>query len=265
MSRIKNIVEQGKQDLGINHHQYGTAPLANNTDGHKSGKLVLNYTDTARVEVSEQELVDNRIIAQNHLDPRAKRFQLLRTKVLQKMRKKDWNTIAITAPTKGAGKSLLAVNLAVSIATEGNQSVLLVDMNLGSPSIHKFFSIEPEFGIHDYLDGSANISDMLVNPGVERLVVLPGRRNIVNSSEQISSPLVKDLVQELKNRYESRIVIFDLPSILGSDEVMVFLPYVDCSLLVVEAGRSTPEEVEESLEIIGTNPLLGAVLNRSTS
>ncbi|RLT95704.1 MAG: exopolysaccharide biosynthesis protein [Ketobacter sp.] len=259
MSRIKSIVEHGKQELGIGNQ--ATEPA--NVGDDRSGKLYPQYTNTRTVEVTPETLLANRIIAQGNVDPRAKRFQVLRTKILQQMRKKNWNTLAITAPTEGAGKSLVAANLAVSMAMEGNQTVLLVDMDLSKPSIHRYFGFQPEHGIHDYFDGSSGIEEILVHPGIERLVLLPGKRGIVNSSEQISSPMVKHLVQELKARYESRLVIFDLPPTLVSDEVLVFLPYVDCSLLVVEAGKNTPKEVENALEAVGTNPLLGTVLNKS--
>ena len=71
------------------------------------------------------------------------------------------------------------------------------------------------------------------------------------------------MVKDLKDRYESRIVIFDLPPIIGSDEVMIFLPYVDCSLLVIESGKTTPNDIKESMEAIGGSPLLGTVLNKT--
>lgn len=263
MSRIKSIVEHGKQELGILNSEPGNASGSPNTVSDQTGKKSYNYSVTRTLTVPPQTLIENRLIAQDITDPRARRFQVLRTKVLQQMRKKNWNTLAITSPTPDAGKSMVAANLAVSIALEGNQSVLLVDMDLSKPSIHQYFGFNPEHGIHDYFDGTTSIEDMLVNPGLDRLVLLPGKRGIINSSEQISSPLVKSLVNELKTRYEARLVIFDLPPVLISDEVLVFLPYVDCSLLVVESGKNRPKEVENALEAVGSNPLLGTVLNKS--
>lgn len=260
MERMKKIVAQGKKEMGLNPGSV-VRPLA--AELVSPGRAVYEYSATKSVAIPPDRLQSNRIIAQDNGDYRARNFQVLRTKVLQQMRKKNWNTLAITAPTEGAGKSLVAANLAVSMAMEGNQSVLLVDMDLRKPSIHRYFGFEPECSIHDYLDGTAGVAEMLVHPGIPRLVLLPGRRNILNSSEQLSSPLVRNLVKELKVRYESRIVIFDLPPALISDEVMVFLPYVDCSLLVIESGKNTPREVEKAIEVMGNSPLLGTVLNKS--
>jgi len=260
VDRIKKIVEKGKAERSAQ-----TSATQEELSERKNIAPTVNqfeYSQTKSMDVPDDKLKSSRVIAFDNSDPRSTRFQMLRTKVLQQMRKKSWSTLAITAPTPGAGKSLVAANLAASIALEGNQSVLLVDMDLRKPSIHKYFGINPDHGIHDFLDGSSEVQDILVNPGIERLVLMPGRRGVLNSSEQISTPLVRNLVSELKSRYESRLVIFDLPPILVSDDVMVFLPYVDCSLLVVESGGNTPKEVEDSLSIIGTNPLLGTVLNK---
>jgi len=256
MNRIKAIVEQGKEELGI----LGNPAIPQSTTSSNNS---FEYSATKSIVVPDSVLKSNRLIAHDITDPSAKRFQVLRTKVLQQMRKKNWNTLAITSPTPNAGKSMVAANLAVSIAMEGNQSVLLVDMDLSKPTIHKYYGFEPESGIHDYFDGSCKIEEILVNPNFDGLVVLPGKRGIVNSSEQLSSPLVKHMVNELKTRYDSRLVIFDLPPILISDDVLVFLPYVDCSLLVVESGKNTPKEVESAIEVLGTNPLIGTVLNKS--
>ena len=261
MSRIRKIVERGKLEKAKSGKKVDE-PLekrANITANNRT----FEYTVTRRVDVPDKTLWENRLISQNRTDPRSTPFQMLRTRTLQQMRKKSWTTLAITAPTPGAGKSLVSANLAASIASEGNQSVLLVDMDLRKPSIHGYFGLDPEYGIHDYLDGSTEVEKIFINPGIERLVVLPGRKGVINSSEQISTPFVQNFVAELRNRYQQRLVIFDLPPVLVSDDVMVFLPYVDCSLLVVESGKNTQKEVENSLAVIGNNPLLGTVLNKS--
>ena len=188
MSRIKTIVvEQGKQDLGIitSNETGSDSSMANSKD--RSGKLVHQYSRTTTLETSPKVLLENRMVALDYSDINAKRFQVLRTKVLQQMRKRNWNTLAISSPSNGAGKSLIAANLAISIAQEGNQTALLVDMNLNNPTIHKYFGLDHPYGIQDYLEGTGSISDILVHPGIDRLVLLPGRKNILNSSDQIST------------------------------------------------------------------------------
>ena len=72
-----------------------------------------------------------------------------------------------------------------------------------------------------------------------------------------------DLVDDLKQRYASRIVIFDLPPLLSTADTLAFAPYVDCVLLVVEDGRTTKEELLAATELLANANLLGTVLNRS--
>lgn len=260
MATIADVVKHAKQNQLVEKEieQVSRKPIQADSSGHES----ITYTTTKVVNVSNETLTANRVIAQNKEDPRSTPFHMLRAKVLKELRDNNWNSLAISAPTPGAGKSLVTVNLAMSIAMEVNQTVLIVDMDLRQPSLHKYFSIEPEYGVQDYIENDVSVKEMLINPGVERLSIIPGRKRMLNSSEKLASPKVKALTEELKNRYESRIVIYDLPPLLVSDDVMVFLPYVDCSLLVVESGKNTQDEIESSIGIIKEKPLIGTVLNK---
>ena len=107
------------------------------------------------------------------------------------------------------------------------------------------------------------MSEVLINPGIERLVLLPGRTSIENSSEILASPAMGKLVQELKTRYPSRMVIFDLPPLLAADDALAFAPYVDAFLLVFRDSKTTKTEVEQSVQILRDVPIVGTVLNGS--
>jgi capsular exopolysaccharide synthesis family protein len=223
----------------------------------------IEYSQTRTIKVSKSILAENRIIAGNQSDPRATYFRMLRTQVLQAMRENDWSSLAVTGPLAGVGKSLVATNLAISISMEVNQTVLLVDMDLRRPALHKYFDFEPEFGLLDYLTNDAELPDILVNPTFKRLVLLPGRGTTSESSELLSSPRMLDLIKELKSRYESRIVIYDLAPLLNVDDAMVILPHVDSTILVVENGKNTQSEVQNSLRLLEGTNLIGTVLNKS--
>jgi Mrp family chromosome partitioning ATPase len=71
------------------------------------------------------------------------------------------------------------------------------------------------------------------------------------------------LVQELKTRYPTRMVIFDLPPVLSADDALAFAPYVDAALLVIDEGRTKRDEVTRAVGYLRTTELLGTVLNRS--
>lgn len=223
----------------------------------------VGYSKTRTMEVDEKELKENRVIAGFNYDDRVEAYRQLRTRVLKIMRDNSWNTLAVTSSHENAGKTLTAVNLAISMSREVNQTVLLVDLDLRSPSIHKALGIEVNRGIVDYLHGDVSLEETLINPGFQRLVVLPGRAQDEYSSEILSSPAMVSLLAEIKNRYKSRIVIFDLPPLLRNDDALILAPKVDATLLVVEDGVTTEAELNRSKLLLEGSNLIGTILNKA--
>jgi protein-tyrosine kinase len=234
-----------------------------NTNANEHPLDSIRYTKTQKVIADKDVLLNNRVIMGLNNDPRADLFRVLRTSVLKQLRENSWNSIAITSATPGAGKTFVSVNLAIAIAMEGNQSVLLVDADLKCPRVGKCMGLEWEFGLVDCLKMNVSVEDTLINPGIERLVVLPGNHSSNNSSELISSRKMVNLINEIKSRYESRIIIFDLPPLFAADDAMVLMPYADAALLVVEDGKNTSEELQHSMYMLEQTNLLGLVLNKS--
>jgi Mrp family chromosome partitioning ATPase len=117
--------------------------------------------------------------------------------------------------------------------------------------------------LNELLADEAELQEVLVNPTLPRFVVLPTREPIPLSTEVLSSPAVSYLIADLRERYNSRIVIFDLPPLLSSDDVINVLPRFDCVLLVVANGLNSRKEIEESLHHLGTANLIGTVLNKA--
>jgi protein-tyrosine kinase len=115
----------------------------------------------------------------------------------------------------------------------------------------------------DHLLHDVPIPEILLNPGIDRLVVIPAGSPVTNSSELLSSPKMTRLVEELKLRYEHRIVLFDLPPVLAIDDAMAFSRFVDCALLVVEEGETRVNDVRRALDYLRSTEILGVVLNRS--
>ena len=192
-------------------------------------------------------------------------FKILRTQVMHRLREHAWNVIGVTSPDEGEGKTLTAVNLAVSLAMETTQTVLLVDANLMRPAVYEVFGLEDDCpGLTDYLLDDEPLDNLLLNPGIDRFVFLPGGGSVSNSTELLTSPKMVNLVQEMRNRYRSRIVIFDLPPLLHTADVLAFAPYTDALLLVLEEGKTTTEEVKSALALVTkSHPLLGTVLNKA--
>ena len=236
-------------------------PKAPPSPGHSQ----IKYKQTRTERADPSLLAEHRVIAGLKHDPRSAVFQILRTQVLMALRRENWNSIAVTSPTPNCGKTFMASNLAVAIAQEVNQTVLLLDMDLRMPKVAEYFGVKPEFGLRDFLIDDVPLSKIFVNPGLERLVIMPGRGTIANSSEMLSMPKTIDLVNEIKTRYASRIVIFDLPPLLPTDDALVCLQQVDSALLIVEDGKTTEDEVVRSLRMLDGVELMGTILNKSNS
>lgn len=236
---------------------------ANNIKNFSHRENGIVYTHSKQHSLNTEALLQRRVVAMQKHTQESDVFRMLRTKVLKQLRTNKWNSFGVTAPTKGAGKSMISVNLAIAMAMEVNQTVLLVDMDLRYPKIDWYFDMEITAGLQDYINSDKPLSEILINPGINRLVVLPGRGQITDSSEMISTPKMRNLIEELKSRYQSRIVIFDLPPILGSDDVLASMDYYDAVLLVVEEGANKPDEVKKSLQLLSEKNLLGTVLNKS--
>lgn len=225
----------------------------------------INYTNTKVVELDPVHLENNRVMSHLNHNAYSGIFDSLRTQILQKMEENNWQTIAVVSPTPESGKTLVSINLAMSIARQPQKTVVLADFDLRKPKVASYLGIENDQSLNDYLDGSAELEDALVNPGIQRMVVLPTMEPVPNASEKIASSNVSDLITELKERYESRVIIFDLPPILNVDDAMVLLPQVDCVLMVIANGVSTESEIEDSLHLLPKENIVGIVYNKADS
>jgi protein-tyrosine kinase len=190
-------------------------------------------------------------------------FDLLRTKVLQKMEENGWRTMAMTSPNPGAGKSVVAINLAMSIAQQTSKTAMLVDFDLRRPKIGEYLGLPMDKSLNDFLNGTSGLPEVLVNPDFPKLVVLATKTPVKKSSEMLSSKKISGLIKELRERYESRIVIFDLPPVLVADDAIALLPQIDCILMVVADGMSTRREIEDSLRHLPADKLVGIVFNKA--
>ena len=262
MERIKKALEKA-QDQRQGNTANQQQPVKENASDKATETQEIAYFQTRHITVTDDFLKQNRIIAGFDEDPRSYVYKILRTKILQGMQANNWNVLAITSPNSGAGKSLTAINLAISMAMDANYSVLLVDLDLRSPSIHDYFGMSDEAGLSDYLSGEKTIPELLVHPRQEKMVMLPAGKAIQRSSDVLSTPKMQQLIYDLKHRYSDRIIIVDLPPLLQTDDAMVFLPNVDACVLVVAEGESNIEDVQKSIQLIDPKKYLGSILTKS--
>jgi protein-tyrosine kinase len=225
--------------------------------------------DPAKVRRYLKASVDREIMRERYILPEledraaTRAFKILRTKVLQKLTANDWHTVAVTGTTPNEGKTLTAINLARALAQDVNTYVFLVDLDLQRPQVGAALGMTFDKGITDYLQGDAEIEQVIYEIGVDRLAVIPNARSVEHSSEFLSSPRMLTLLSTLSSELPRRIIIFDMPPVLVSDDVLGFVPHVDCVLLVVAEGITERSVLESAKETLSEMNVLGVVLNRS--
>lgn len=252
MDKLEKALQKAKQQRGFGDTT-GSRPPARE---HTNIKL-----PAGSVKITEEQLEENRIVAYLSKSKEADVFRILRAQVLQIMNQSGYKTLAITSPNYGEGKTTIALNLAVSIALDLKQTILLADLDLRKPCIHKYLGLEPKFGLTDYISGKASIPDCLVRLPFERLTILPSGKMLDNSSEILGSPQMAALADELKTRYPDRMVIYDMPPILAQDDPLAFLPHVDAVLLIVQEGVTRTDDIKRCSEILASANVIGTVLN----
>ena len=253
MSRISKAVELARKE--------GNLLGSNNSDD----RLVeTDYTKTNRIIVGNNVLRKNRVLSAIDDNQIIDTYRLLRTRVLRRMRQNNWKSLGVTSAGKNDGKTLTSINLGISIAMKENYSVVVVDTDLRNPSVHNLFGFKPKYGLVDYLKSDVPLDKILVNPGIDRLVIVPGNKRTESSSELLSSPKMSRLAKELKTRYPTRIVIYDLPPILVGDDVVAFSPNLDTALFIVEEGGTDSEKLMQSVQLLDGIDIIGTVLNKST-
>jgi len=223
------------------------------------------YSLSRQVSVDTKKLKENRFVAALSETSESDAYKILRTQIQQRTKDKGWNTIMVTSPRPGAGKTLTAINLAISMAQEFHQTVMLVDCDLRKQSIHKQLGYESDRGIADHLLENTPLSELIVCPGINKLTLISGGKTIEGSTELLGSSKMRQLVAEMKNRYQNRYIIFDVPALLQGADAIAFLPYVDTVLMVVESGMTSMTDSKTALKLIPPNKLLGFALNRHAS
>jgi exopolysaccharide/PEP-CTERM locus tyrosine autokinase len=206
-------------------------------------------------------LESNRVIAGQTHGAVTDVYRSLRAQVLQALGQRRKTTLGVTSANHAEGKTLTAINLAVAMAMDVKQTVLLVDADLRTPAIAHCLGLQPSVGLSDYLTGKAEIADCLIRSQVERLSILPARSNVGNSAELLASPRMLQLAVELKGRYPDRIVIYDLPPLLSGSDAIEFLPSVEATLLVIRDGATRSTELTHAIELLADRTLIGMVLN----
>lgn len=267
MSKIEEAIRRASQhNAGLRRERIaGRADDSSQDDTLNRFAPVLYQLQAACKHIpSVRALEEHRIIHDGFSEAALNSYKMLRTRVVQYFSANDCKTLAITAPHDGAGKTVTAINLAITLASHGGHEIFLVDLDLRNPSVANCFDLPAELpGLTAYLDKKADLSSILWNVGVDNLMVLANRDQMPDSSERITSKPMQELIKTLKAASPKPIVIFDLPPVLTADDAVALSPYVD-AILMVASERETPrEDLSHAMDLLRSSNVLGVVLNKT--
>ena len=261
MDQIKKAIERSKTERLPDIARAAARPSANGTDNTAPAS---SLTFRA-LKADPVALEEHRIVAHTGSNPLSMGFNLLRTTVSQFMTERRMRTVMVTSPTAGCGKTVTAINLAMSIARQTQGYTILADLDFRRPEIANYIGARHKADIHAVLNGYTPLEEVLFSLDVSgpRLLFLPARSPISHPAETLTGPNMRGLVGSLKALAQPSFVIFDMPPMLFADDVIAFLPQADAVLLVIASGQSTAQEVENCRRLIPDEKFVGLVLTKS--
>ena len=174
------------------------------------------------------------------------------------------NLVMVTSAKPGEGKTFTAINLAMSLASERDLHVLLVDADVQRPSVFQVLGLPPQKGLLDLLsDGSLSPPDVLVRTNVRNLTLMAAGTPSLATTELLASHKMTKLMYDIASRYHDRIIIFDAPPVLASSEPSVLALHVGQIVLVVESGKTGRRAVEQTVNHISACPNINIVFNKA--
>ncbi len=260
MENIRQAIERAK----LRRDQNGISPEPPRQQARRIfGDSQESIQPVQEVELDVAQLQSQRIVAFDGMDPRSRSFDILRTEVLQSMDSKGWKTLAVTSPSPNCGKTVTAVNLALSMARQREHQVLLVDLDLRKPNVAPCLGLKCREGVVGVLERRIELQEAIVKARVGEcsFEVLPTAA-ASNSSDLISASATKAMLENIEGNSASRIVILDLPPLLAGPDVISILPYLDCVLFVAAMGVTKISEVKECNKYLKATEVIRFVLNK---
>ncbi len=223
-------------------------------------QLEMDFEGEETVEIDGRSVPTEFVMLTSPLSAAAEGYRRLRAN-LQFARPDDpVQTLLVTSADKGAGKTTTAVNLAVSMASAGNDT-LLIDADLRYASVHRYVDRQKSPGLTEALYDRSILEEGL-ETGIDRLSVLTGGGEVPNPSELLGARRMGQLIEWAEERFDT-VIVDTSPLLLFSDPVSL-VSHTDGALLVAEANETEGPAVEQAVSLLRDvgDPPLGGVLNR---
>ncbi|MFM9916836.1 MAG: XrtA-associated tyrosine autokinase [Rhizobacter sp.] len=199
----------------------------------------------------------------------ADQFRLIKRPLIANIKGKDasalkhGNLIMVTSSLAGEGKSFSSVNLAMSIAMELDNTVMLVDADVARPSVLRMLGLPPGPGLLDLLEGKTDMHSVLLKTNIDKLTILPSGTPHPKATELLASDAMRALLDDMAQRYPDRIIIFDSPPLLLTTESRVLATQMGQVVMVVQADKTLQSDVQHALSTIKNCSHINLVLNKT--
>jgi len=203
------------------------------------------------------------IVALEKESPVAEQYKILREQVKRMRSETGARCLSVTSPVKRDGKTMVAVNLAAAIALEYEEQVLLIDGDLRSSEIHRYFGIRRSPGLADLLNSSSD-GDLMnyVQPTfLPSLMILPAGKPSSLTSELLAKKKMSSLMGEIRSEFPNHQIILDTPPILSTPDPLVLGKQVDKTIMVIRAGKTPRDYLLKAIQALQSNKVMGIVLN----
>ena len=279
IANVKSMLEQKQVKTNRRARKAGRqmVPVTRaNRGGHQlqAANDAVSLADRARADLARMH--ENRIFSDRQLDllgivhPRSKNQALvdsmrqLRTKLYQLKPERNFSVL-VSAVTPAAGGSFVSLNLASTIAFDQAKTSMLIEANLHAPVLHKLMKLvgkEEARGLLEYLEHPELGIEHIVNPsGIARMRVIPLGKHDGLGSEHFSSARYRQLMHDVKERYDNRYIVVDGPSMGTSADARILTEMCDYTVLVVPYGGVTPGVLDSIVDEIDERKLAGIVIN----
>ncbi len=259
MSLIEKAIQKNETESIVS-----TAPRGEMLKRRRKNMMLAGGSDRLQnmteIKLLNSEELSKRSIATDIKTVNA--FRNLRTELYKENGGRNF-VLAVTSCKKSGGSSFVAMNLAASIASDNTKSALIVDCNFINPNISNLFKMDVSADLIDFFNGEAELEEIIYKVGVKSLRVIPTKFSPDRSDEFITSPKMRDFIDELKYRYPDRYIILDVPSNTESADAGILHELSDFSVAVVNHGEVDEEELASAIENIDENKFLGIIYNKS--
>jgi capsular exopolysaccharide synthesis family protein len=228
----------------------------------------VHFEPLQTVEISSDACEANRVLV---LESQLKEFptadaayRLLRSRLQNRLKQNNWFSLAIASPSQSDGKTLTALNLAVSIARERQKPVYLLDLDMRNPSICRFLGVRDIRSLPDYLLGQAKPEEVLFQTNLPNFIIAGAMAPADNASEMLAGPRFGELLTHIRLRSPNAFVLVDLPPVNVTDEALLVGPRVDAFLMVVSEGKTERKNLAQAVATLSEFVVAGVVVNRSS-